>query len=194
MKRPFYILPSTKGYHEKLDADSAEDALQQFSETMDTDMSAYFMATDKEPASYPHGYRYPNSDFEYLMSVIVAGITGDIESPFYPDDGLEGADLSDMDAIAKLQESYDAVKMDEKKNRLDKLKLLGKYYSLLGVFTGITVPESAGMRHKHFGAGARTEELKLYLNSLNIPYEMDGDMFVTKKRYFDVVTAFFEKQ
>ena len=137
MKKSFYIVPSTKSYHTVIDAKSSDDALISFAETMDSNISAYFKATEEKPKDYPHGYEYPDGKFQVAMSVIVATMTNDDKSPYYIKEGLGNIDLSNMDMIAKLQETYDMLCDTDKKIAL---KFRGKFYKILRSITGYQQP------------------------------------------------------
>lgn len=106
----FYIVPNTTGFVDVIEAQDENEALSLFAQNMDSDMSAYFKAQKTKPAVYPHGYAYADGNFEVAMSIIMACVNEHKEDAYYTENALDGLDLSDMPAIAKLQQSYDILK------------------------------------------------------------------------------------
>ncbi len=195
MNRPFYIVPVTKSFYDIKTAETPEDALVTFAEEMDMDMSAYFRAVDKEPAIYPHGYRYPEGSFECAMSIIVASMDGNTKASYYVKDALEGVDISKMGVIAKLQESYDMLKgLDVMKS----LKVRKHYYQVLKKLTGFSFdkkgkPDPTEKVDILFHGDL--QDIESLLDEHNIPYDANGSAgrYFIERQYLDEVMILIEE-
>lgn len=51
--KKFYIVPNTETHYGRINADSKEQALEKFADSMDSDISSYFDAVRKEPVKHP---------------------------------------------------------------------------------------------------------------------------------------------
>lgn len=131
--RTFYIVPNTKGYYEVICGASKEEALTKFAETMDTDVFAYFDAVEEKPISYPHGYKYPEGDFEVAIAIIMATMIKDKTSAYFIEGGLEGLNLEHMDEVGNLQCAYERLKTTDKHIALTSRK---SFYKVLRDVTG----------------------------------------------------------
>lgn len=136
--KSFYIVPNARCY-ETIESESAADALVDFAENMDSDMSAYFSAVEKKPIEHPHIYEYAEGKFEISMSIIVATMTKDDRSPYYIAGCLDDISLVRMDAVSKLQESYDMLKTVHPSTAY---LVRGQYYKLLTAMTGFKLDKA----------------------------------------------------
>lgn len=125
--REFYIVPTTTEYHEVVQAETREEALEVFTDQICSDMSAYFAATDKMPVHYPHSYEKPKGKYEKAMTAIVDTMVGKTDSQYYRT-GNVVISMARMAVAAKLQMTYDNLKeIDPGKAR----RLRKQFYKLL---------------------------------------------------------------
>lgn len=113
----YYIIPSTTSYYDEIEADSKDSALELFASSMDMNMSAYFMATEKRPESGVHDYKKPKNTFERKMNNIANAMrynTGEYDFLF-----------PCMNKIIMLQDIYDSMRRSmNKKTRKHFSKIL----------------------------------------------------------------------
>lgn len=175
MKKKFYIVPTTGTYYDICESETREEALCDFTDKMADDMSAYFVATDKEPVQYPHGYKKPKNRFERAMSVIVASVAMDTQSPFYRDNVIGHMDMSNMGVVACLQKAYDMAKASPGQTTV---KCRKRFYKILRDITGFELEnkncsqESAGPSKIYVSRDRQSAAYKC-LDHDHIQYDLD---------------------
>ncbi len=179
MNKIYYIVPDTKVYY-TMPAESPEMAFIEFLNRMSPDISSYFKVVDKKPASYPHGYEYPTCKFEMAMTIIMDTLTKNNKSAYCIKGVLEDVNLSNMNAIAKLQETYDMLK--ESFGDWDKREaVFRRFYKMLRDMTGfsfgktlkINPDNSVTLRRRIYVGDALCEACK-WMAKESIYYDIDG--------------------
>lgn len=179
-EKSFYIVPMKNNYIEKLIANSKEEALTKFAETMDTNMSAYFDAVEKEPVSYPHKYKYPEGKFELAMTIIMVNLMDERASDYYQVDALKGLDLEHMEEIGELQHTYEELK---KANKHVALKTRKHFYKILHDITGFRFDKPDKKIRILLVRKEELTQATRKLSKRNISYSIDCDesIVITKK-------------
>lgn len=108
--KKFYIVPNTETHYGRINADSKEQALEKFADSMDSDISSYFDAVRKEPVKYPQIYHQPDGKFEKAVNILVSCCMDNRDSPYYDEDIrkdlVRGYLHGSMELIAELQKLY----------------------------------------------------------------------------------------
>ena len=103
---------------------------------------------------YPHGYKVPEGKFEVAMTHIVSVM----EKSEISSGVIDGIDLSDMNAIAKLQEAYEALKAMN--GRFAHVKYRKHFYTMLSDITGYYVDGKKKNKKKKADASIKCEKEK----------------------------------
>lgn len=141
--KDFYIVPNLtnpNSYYDKVAADTKEDALIGFADSMDMDMSAYFKAVESVPIQGIHSYDYPDVDFAVAMSIIADTMNGNEKSAYYDKHALNGLTIN-VDELASLQKNFDMLKSSLSKVPMSDVK--DCFFKILCAMTGFAFDEDS---------------------------------------------------
>ena len=139
--KKFYIVPNTETHYGRINADSKEQALEKFADSIDPDISAYFDAVRKEPVKYPQIYHQPDGKFEKAVNILVSCCMDDRDSPYYDEnvrkDLVRGYMPVSMELIAELQKPYDMIAVTLQQDQPEgMLRIQKHFYRILCDVTG----------------------------------------------------------
>lgn len=101
--KDYYITPTTEGFYEKITANSAEEALQAFVDSMESDMHAYFKAVELQSDEDEDDDEDDDEDGVYTR-LLVADDELDEAIKILDDNGIE----NDLDSGNRIMiHSYD---------------------------------------------------------------------------------------
>ena len=139
--KDFYIVPNLtnpSSYYDKVAAETREDAIIGFADSMDLDMSAYFNAVETIPSGI-HSYDYPEGDFAVAMSIIADTMNGNEKSAYYDKDALDGLTIN-IDELASLQKNFDMLKASLSKVPMSEVK--DSFFKILCAMTGFAFDDT----------------------------------------------------
>lgn len=145
--KKFYIVPNTETHYGRINADSKEQALEKFADSMDPDISAYFDVVRKEPVKYPQIYHQPDGKFEKAVNILVSCYMDNRDSPYYDEnvrkDLVRGYMPVSMELIAELQKPYDMIAVTLQQDQPEgMLRIQKHFYRILCDVTGFILIEN----------------------------------------------------